>query len=161
MTEVWKPIPPELLRGITGYEASTEGSIKSTARIIVRGEGIRQPVRERILKPSLDKGGCPFVSFSGSVTRRVGPLILSTFVGPCPPGLECCHWDDDPLNNRIENLRWDTRSANRLDAIRNGKSRWTNHTHCPHRHELTEDNIIWHGPGKRWKRCKKCTQSRP
>lgn len=155
MPEEWKLIP-----NWPGYEASNEGRIKSVARVIVRGKGIRQPIRERILKPSLDKWGRPFVVLTGQKVRRVHTLILEAFVGPCPPGMEACHWDDDPLNNRIDNLRWDTRSANRRDAVRNGRHRWANHTECNYGHKLTNDNIIWHGPDKRWRRCRTCTKDR-
>lgn len=35
-------------------------------------------------------------------------------------GHECCHNNGIQTDNRLENLRWDTRSANRQDAIRHG-----------------------------------------
>lgn len=44
-----------------------------------------------------------------------------TFVGPCPPGMEACHFPDrDPTNNRLENLRWDTKKANAYDQYLHG-----------------------------------------
>jgi hypothetical protein len=52
--------------------------------------------------------------------RTVHQLVLEAFVGPKPEGFECCHADDDPTNNRLENLRWDTQCANAADRIRNG-----------------------------------------
>ncbi len=53
--------------------------------------------------------------------HKVHQLVLETYVGPCPPGMEACHFPDrDPRNNRLENLRWDTRSANQLDAVKHG-----------------------------------------
>lgn len=48
-------------------------------------------------------------------------LILLAFAGPCPPGMECRHLDDDPFNNRLENLRWGTRLENAADKNRNGR----------------------------------------
>jgi hypothetical protein len=43
-------------------------------------------------------------------------MILEAFVGPCPEGMEACHFPDrDPGNNRLENLRWDTRKNNFVD----------------------------------------------
>ncbi len=52
------------------------------------------------------------------VTRQVHRLVLEAFVGPCPPGMECCHFpDQDPTNNRLENLRWDTKSKNIRERI--------------------------------------------
>lgn len=47
-------------------------------------------------------------------------LVLLAFVGPQPAGMECCHWDGDQSNNRLENLRWDTAAANWADRRRHG-----------------------------------------
>ena len=47
-------------------------------------------------------------------------LVLETFVGPCPPGMEVCHNNGNRQDNRLENLRWDTKSNNHQDAIRHG-----------------------------------------
>lgn len=151
MSEQWKPIPD-----FPGYEASDEGRIKSVARTIVRGAGIEQPIRERILKqhPYAKRG--LFVSFSGSTTRAVHRLVLEAFEGPCPPGHECCHLDDDATNNRLSNLRWDSRSANQLDAVRNDRHANATKTHCKHGHEYTPDNTIPHGPDGKWRRCRTC-----
>lgn len=52
---------------------------------------------------------------------RVHRLVLISFVGPCPDGLEACHGDTDKKNNRLSNLRWDTQQGNREDSIRHGK----------------------------------------
>ena len=52
--------------------------------------------------------------------KKVGCLVLETFVGPRPPGLECCHGDDDQDNNRLGNLRWDTHQSNMDDQFLNG-----------------------------------------
>ncbi len=58
----------------------------------------------------------------GSLERtyiKVARLVLLAFVGPCPNGKECCHADDVQTNNRLDNLRWDTREANRVDGLNN------------------------------------------
>ena len=47
-------------------------------------------------------------------------VVLTAFVGPRPVGTEVCHRDGNPANNRLGNLRWDTRKANHADAIRHG-----------------------------------------
>jgi hypothetical protein len=54
-----------------------------------------------------------------SIGWYVSRLILTTFVGPCPDGMVCCHEDDNPTNNALSNLRWDTSKGNSADAIRN------------------------------------------
>lgn len=53
-------------------------------------------------------------------TRMVHRLILEAFVGPCPPGMEACHWNGNPTDNRLENLRWDTPQENTNDKYRHG-----------------------------------------
>jgi hypothetical protein len=52
--------------------------------------------------------------------RSIHRLVLEAFVGPCPPGMICCHGDGDPKNNRHENLRWDSPKSNSDDAFRHG-----------------------------------------
>lgn len=109
-TEIWKPIP-----GYEGlYEASTHGRIK---RCCKKPHILKQSVyclrnytrlKVRLCKNARQK------SFT------VHTLILLTFVGPKPDGMECCHNDGDPANNRLENLRWDTAAANQADKIRHG-----------------------------------------
>ena len=54
------------------------------------------------------------------VYPNVHKLILEAFVGPCPPGLECCHNDGNPHNNKLDNLRWDTKKANWNDRRKHG-----------------------------------------
>lgn len=47
-------------------------------------------------------------------------LVLETYAGSCPAGKEACHNNGNRLDNRLENLRWDTRCNNHQDAIRHG-----------------------------------------
>lgn len=50
-------------------------------------------------------------------------LVLEAFRGVSPIGMECCHNDGDKRNNRLDNLRWDTRRANADDRIKHGNIR--------------------------------------
>jgi transcriptional regulator with XRE-family HTH domain len=52
--------------------------------------------------------------------HKVHRLILETFVGPCPPGMECRHLDGNPQNNRLDNLCWGTPKENQADRIVHG-----------------------------------------
>jgi hypothetical protein len=52
--------------------------------------------------------------------KYVHQIVLETFVGPCPPGLECRHLDGDKTNNAAINLAWGTRSENMADMMRHG-----------------------------------------
>jgi hypothetical protein len=46
-------------------------------------------------------------------------VILLTFRGQRPPGHQALHWDDDPQNDELSNLRWGTREDNIADMRRN------------------------------------------
>lgn len=62
---------------------------------------------------NLHKDGKPYRKF-------IHRLVLEVFVGFCPKGMECCHNNGNKQDNRLENLRWDTRSNNAKDAVRHG-----------------------------------------
>ena len=114
VVEEWKTVP-----GYEGlYEVSNLGNARSLARVDAQG-GRR---RQRTLKPSrMDIRGHRGIKLrrDGVVkSRYVHQLVLEAFIGPCPDGLEACHWNDVPDDNRLENLRWATKSANRHDCVR-------------------------------------------
>ena len=71
------------------------------------------------------KGYLQFIlCFNG--TRRVGiihVLVCEAVYGPCPPGLEVCHNDGNPLNNHDWNLRYDTHKNNTSDKVKHGTYR--------------------------------------
>jgi hypothetical protein len=90
--------------------------------------------------------------------RRLHILVLEAFVGPRPAGMYGLHWDDDPCNNHISNLRWDTPSANTFDKIRNGRHFSANKTHCPQGHPYDEANTYRHPNGSR--RCRECRRQK-
>lgn len=48
--------------------------------------------------------------------------VLEAFVGPRPKGMEACHNNGDPCDNKATNLRWDTTRNNQLDRIKHGTS---------------------------------------
>lgn len=90
---------------------------------ITKGGRVWSDKTQRWLKPWIDSGGYPMVSLrrGGKTLNRYNRrLTLETFVGPCPQDMECCHGDGDSLNCNLRNLRWDTRSGNRKDAITHG-----------------------------------------
>ena len=104
--ERWKPIP-----GYKGlYDVSDRGRVRSWYNLLENPK-ILGSSRGRYAMVGLYKHGI-------TSTTSVHRLVLEAFVGPCPPGMECCHNNGDKRDNRIENLRWDTRSANMLDAVK-------------------------------------------
>lgn len=75
------------------------------------------------LQPWLGSDGYPKVTLYQNgkrVKRRVHHLVLEEFIGQCPEGMEACHYDGNPQNNRLSNLRWDTSKNNHADRIRHG-----------------------------------------
>jgi hypothetical protein len=52
--------------------------------------------------------------------------------------MEACHENGDETDNRLENLRWDTHSANLLDKRRHG-TMWCGEKH--HKAKLKETDI--------------------
>lgn len=53
-------------------------------------------------------------------TLPVHRLVLRAFVGPRPPRHDACHKNGVHDDNRLSNLRWDTRSANMYDRVAHG-----------------------------------------
>jgi hypothetical protein len=57
-------------------------------------------------------------SHGDEYASSVAALVLRTFVGPRPVGMECCHWDGDCTNDYLYNLYWGTRLDNEADRRR-------------------------------------------
>lgn len=55
-----------------------------------------------------------------TISRYVHRLVLETFIGRCPKGMECRHLNGNKLDNRIENLAWGTSLENKYDCVRHG-----------------------------------------
>lgn len=153
--EEWKAVPTE-----PGYEASSHGRIRSVDRVVIRSNGIPQTFRGRTLKPWLASDGRPYVSVGGGAKKRVSKLVAEAFLGPRPDGLEVCHGDGIATNNRPENLRYDTHSANLIDDIGHGKNHNSNKTHCKRRHEFTPENTGWKKSrsGRLARVCRECAR---
>lgn len=47
-------------------------------------------------------------------------LVLETFIGPAPEGLQTRHLDGNPRNNRLDNLCWGTPKENQADRALHG-----------------------------------------
>ncbi|WP_040828884.1 NUMOD4 motif-containing HNH endonuclease [Nocardia jiangxiensis] len=92
-----------------------------------------------------------------SRSYMVHRLVLLAFVGPPPPGTECCHFDGNPANNRLDNLRWGTRSENMRDRVRHGNhyAHGSTKTHCPLGHPYSGENLRVDVRGKRV--CRECS----
>ena len=54
------------------------------------------------------------------IKRFVHQLVLETFVGERPAGLQVCHNNGNRTDNKLGNLRWDTAKNNVADALQHG-----------------------------------------
>ena len=107
---VWMDIP-----GYEGlYQASNYGEIKSLDRVIKRSNGKTIKWKGRILKQAISNG-YKYVNLGISNTQHVHVLVASAFLGKRPDGMDVCHNNGDKQDNRVENLRYATRSENNLD----------------------------------------------
>ncbi len=117
MKEVWRDIP-----GFEGYQVSDQGRVRSRRK---PGPNAGELSDEwHLMSPFTDQQGYLGLHLAGPekpVRVKVHRLVLEAFVGPCPPGEECCHNKGDPADNHLENLRWDTRSSNVKDAYKHGR----------------------------------------
>lgn len=153
MTEHWLPVA-----GRSGeYEVSDCGRVRSLQRRDSRG----RTVNPRILKPQRNTSGHLQVGLAtgkrGARLALVHRLVLEAFEGPCPPGMEALHADDDPSNNRRTNLRWGTRSENTIDKVRNGRHNMARRTECPRGHALSGSNLKQRTNGSR--ECLSCRRT--
>lgn len=78
------------------------------------------------LKPILKKSRIPYFAVGLSknhICRQllIHTLVLTTFVGPCPPGVQCRHEDGNSLNNMLTNLSWGTPKKNCEDRSKHGR----------------------------------------
>ena len=91
---------------------------------------------------------------AGDEMLYVHRLVRSAFVGSCPPGMDCCQWDDDKANNNVWNLRWASASANIKDCVRNGSHNMARRAHCARGHAYSPENTrIRESGGRRCVRC--------
>jgi hypothetical protein len=116
-TETWEPIP-----GFSRYQASDGGLIRSGVTGLTMATNPNNNGYPRL--NLVDDGG-------KKQNVLVHAMILLTFEGPPPAGMEARHWNDDPTDNRwapggenacvlgLGNLLYGTKAENVADRTRN------------------------------------------
>lgn len=121
------------------HQVGSDGSLWTKSRFGPKNGERRGEYRR--LKTSLDKDGYPWVCFNIQGVRyyrHVHTLVLQTFVGLCPEGMEACHQDGDEENNHLSNLRWDTHSNNNQEKWKHGTQQTGDRNG---NHKLTWDQV--------------------
>lgn len=112
---VFRPVP-----GFPRYSVGSDGSVWSR-RVPRASRGVGNWKRMRSYKYrgytryNLQGPG-------GPRTFGVHQIVLMSFCGPCPEGMQGCHNDDVKSNNVPWNLRWDTCENNIKDRSINGRT---------------------------------------
>lgn len=136
---------PERWLPVVGWESLYEVSDQGRIRSMRTG---------RIMRPGRLPTGYKYFGAHGrgkTQNHYVHRVVLEAFIGPCPEGMECCHNDGNPQNNRLENLRWDTKTNNGADTRRHGTARNqnTDKAYCGNGHEFAPGNTYVNPQGGR------------
>ena len=112
--------------GFPDYSITKDGRVWSKTRKLSngrhwQGQWVKSFCKKGYLQIGLRKRG-------GRIWRSIHRLVLNTYIGFCPKGMEACHNNGNRKDNRLKNLRWDTKSNNIKDAIRHGTHRNTQQT---------------------------------
>lgn len=117
MSEEWHAVV-----GFPDYEVSSLGRVRSWKR---QGPSVDLAMTPRILRTSSHSAGYPTVAlhkFGTQSTRLVHTLVAEAFIGPRQAGMQVCHGDGVPTNNRVENLRYGTAVDNAADRRQHGNT---------------------------------------
>lgn len=158
MTIEWRPVI-----GYEGlYEVSSDGQVRSITHevdVSRQGKKIRQVRRGNLRAQATNrKGYKSLLLYKNGKARSfvVHRLVLEAFVGP-GLGLQACHNNGIPDDNRVENLRWGSTSDNVLDQVSHGTHHHARKTHCLQGHPYDEQNTLY---TKRGRSCRTCTRQR-
>ena len=120
--ETWKNI-----KGYEGlYQVSSMGRVKSLERTIIKKDGRKQTVKERILKGTPDKDGYLKIGLSGSTGKQkwfqVHRLVGEAFIQNPDEKPQINHINEIKTDNRACNLEWCTCKQNINHGSRNERA---------------------------------------
>jgi len=140
--EIYKDI-----QGYVGiYQVSNFGNVKSLHRIIMRTDGKKRTIYERIKQGTHTKGYKRVAlidDVGNSKNHYVHRLVMQEFVGKS--NLYVDHIDGDKKNNRLENLRYATNSEN-LTFRNTDKNYISKHPYVYHDKKRNEYRVYKYGP---------------
>lgn len=131
----------EQWRDVVGYEGqykvSDHGNARSVDRTVRRlsrrGTYHNMNITGTALRPAPTCHGYLTVALTKPgvrQTRAIHRLVLEAFIGPCENGMDGCHNNGIKTDNRLENLRWDTRKNNHADKVTHGTQPMGSEVYC-------------------------------
>ena len=136
--EIWKEI-----EGFNGrFSVSSEGRIKQNALTYKSSNGITYSFDERIIEPTTWQSRYLRVDLIWRhVNKRlctyVHKLVIETFLGPRPDGMEIDHINRNYLDNRLCNLRYVTKKEN-MQNINKNYNKWSDERKQKHSDRMKE-----------------------
>lgn len=115
------PIVPNVgvrhVPGFPGYAVSDDGQVFSCRHF--------QPPTWRRIKPLYYPRSKAYLYVWLHIKDKrkrfaIHQLVLLAFIGACPNGLQCCHNNGNPHDNKLSNLRYDTAKSNMKDRAIHG-----------------------------------------
>lgn len=133
VTVRWVAIP-----GFDGaYEVSTDGQIRRGTDCTKNGARKGFIKKHRVDHLGYARVTCRRNGKSAIVSPHIA--VLQAFVGPRPLGHDASHLNGIKLDNRLENLAWETASANHLRKIEHGTIVRGEKHKCS---KLTEEQVV-------------------
>lgn len=114
MEEIWKDI-----KGYEGiYQISSHGRLKSLSRPLIYKDGRKGTLKEIILIGAVASNGYRIVSLGKKEKKTMHRLVAETFMPNEYERTTINHKDGNKLNNRLDNLEWNSYKQNN-DHARN------------------------------------------
>ena len=118
--ETWKDIPGYENK----YQVSDLGRVKGLDRVVKTKNGRTQYKKGTILKNKMGTNGYYYVCLyknNKQKTFMIHSLVALNFIGDRPYKNDICHINWNRLDNKVTNLKYDTRTENFNDMYRQGK----------------------------------------
>ena len=120
MKEVWNPVV-----GYEGlYEVSSEGRVKSLARVVNAPRGRTLELPERMMSLTKEKEGYLVVGLriNGKLSqKRVHRLVAEAFLNNPEEKTQINHINEIKSDNKLSNLEWSTPKENSNHGTRNAR----------------------------------------